>query len=147
MNYVSNLRGSVIPWDERPKYVKGYEKLYIISNRGRIFSVKSQKWLKLSITSKGYEVVSLSKLGVRKKYLVHRLVYGAYIGSCENLRVSHYKEYSYYKIGGLADRKNNAYHRLTIAIPKSLGVNKKKYFREYMREYRKKKKKESLNNK
>lgn len=57
----------------------GYEKLYMVSNYGRVKSLgndksRKDKILKQNKDSGGYLFVKLSKNGVRKPYLIHILV-------------------------------------------------------------------------
>lgn len=72
--------------EEQRKDIKGYEGLYLISNRGRVLSLYQYKRnsgsgyyintreLKKSISTTGYEKVGLTKNGRRKNYKIHRLV-------------------------------------------------------------------------
>lgn len=66
-------------------YIKDYEKDYSINNNGVVFSLKKQKKeLYKSITTSGYNQVMLCLNGVRKQYLVHRLVAEAFIDNPDN---------------------------------------------------------------
>ena len=60
------------------KEIEGFED-YLIYSDGRVFSKKSNKFLKQSTDKRGYKVVSLCKNGVLKQFKVHRLVAEAYI--------------------------------------------------------------------
>lgn len=87
------------------KDIKGFEGLYQVSNLGRVKSLKrfrkgkdgslvtvKEKILKPLIT-KGYYQVLLCKQAIKKKYLVHRLVWSAFNGSIpEGLQVNHINE-------------------------------------------------------
>lgn len=59
--------------DEKWKEIKGF-KDYKISNYGRIFSLKSNKYLSLQKNKYGYLKVSLWLNGKSYSFLVHRLV-------------------------------------------------------------------------
>lgn len=60
---------------EEWKDIEGYEGLYAISNKGRVYSYKSHRILKGSIESNGYIQVHLTKEGYKnKKVCIHRLV-------------------------------------------------------------------------
>ena len=54
--------------------IKGYEGLYKLSDTGEILSLHKNIIIKPWITNKGYYCVDLSKDGVRKHYLLHRLM-------------------------------------------------------------------------
>ena len=58
--------------------IQGYEGLYGITSCGRVWSYRSQKFLKPRM-DKGYLRVELYKDGTRKVYFIHRLVADAYI--------------------------------------------------------------------
>lgn len=93
---------------EKWKPIKGYEKLYEVSNLGNVKSLKTNKYnhktkqnevinreriLKPSY-SKGYLKVTLLKDNVNKSCFVHRLVAQAFIPNPNNLpQVNHIKEF------------------------------------------------------
>lgn len=58
------------------KDIKNYEKMYQVSNHGRVKSFKSkkEKILVPYTNKKGYKVVSLSKNGKSEHFLIHKLV-------------------------------------------------------------------------
>lgn len=68
------------------KDIKGYEGEYMVSNRGNVYSCKRNIVLKPAI-AKGYLRVGLYQDGVRKYFLVHRLVAEAFIPNPKNLPV------------------------------------------------------------
>ena len=75
------------------KDCKGYEGKYQVSNQGRIWSVKSQKYLKPWLNSSGYWAVQLmAPNGKRKGELVHRLVALAFIDNPNNLPQVNHKD-------------------------------------------------------
>ena len=74
------LDGTQEEW--RP--VVGYEGLYEVSSLGRIKIIRTNKLMKLYKNNKGYYIVSLSRTGVKKKFLVSRLVALAFIPNPDN---------------------------------------------------------------
>ena len=56
------------------KDIKGYENLYMVSDMGRIKSIKNNLILKLKTTKNGYEEIALAKNGKNKYFRVHRIV-------------------------------------------------------------------------
>ena len=68
------------------KDIKGYEGNYQISNKGRIWSVLSQRYLKPQHDNCGYYRIQLTaKNGKRKTEKVHRLVAINFIDNPDNL--------------------------------------------------------------
>lgn len=68
------------------KDIKGYEGHYQISDQGEVYSLKTKKFLKPWIDSKGrYLIIGLSKNNQVTKFLVHRLVGEAFIPNPNNL--------------------------------------------------------------
>lgn len=64
--------------------LEGFENLYKVSESGQVFSVRADRFLKDSLDSYGYPIVSLSNKGITKSRLVHRLVAKAFIPNLEN---------------------------------------------------------------
>lgn len=60
------------------RYIPGFDKLYQVSNFGRVVKVRNGKIKSLSLTNVGYLVTGLTKNGKTKNYLVHRLVMSAF---------------------------------------------------------------------
>ena len=63
---------------EDKKDIKDYEGLYAITRDGRVWSYKSNKFLKHKL-ARGYYYVSLYKEGKGKNFRIHRLVAEAFI--------------------------------------------------------------------
>jgi len=72
---------------EEWRFVKGYEDYFLISNYGKVFSIRTERILKTFIHKQGYEVFS-TRIGGRKGkvklFKVHRLVTEAFIKNPEN---------------------------------------------------------------
>ena len=66
------------------KDIKGYEGLYAVTSCGKIWSYKSNKFLKPKKTEYGYYTVNLYKNEGYKTRYIHRLVAEAYIPNPDN---------------------------------------------------------------
>lgn len=72
---------------------KGYEGKYQVSNLGRIWSVKNQKYLTPNIHTKGYlKVTMVAKNGKVKQEYIHRLVALSFIDNPDNLPQVNHKD-------------------------------------------------------
>ena len=71
--------------------IVGWEDLYAVTDDGRVWSKRSEKYLKVGVAANGYEQVALSRSGESKTVRVHRLVCEAFNGSPigENMVVDH----------------------------------------------------------
>ena len=65
------------------KQIKGFED-YLITLDGKLFSLKTMKFLKLKVTNAGYNQIQLFNKDGYKYFSVHRLVAEAYIPNLEN---------------------------------------------------------------
>lgn len=74
------------------KPIPGYEGLYEVDECGRVFSSKSGKQKKQTLTDKGYKTVSLYKDGKYKNMKVHRAVAMAFIDNPNNYPVVNHKD-------------------------------------------------------
>ena len=76
------------------KDILGYEGLYAITSCGKVWSYRSQKFIKPGIVRKGYHQVQLWRDGKCEYFMVHRLVLEAYspIEGMENLQANHIDE-------------------------------------------------------
>lgn len=73
------------------KNIKNYEGLYAITEEGKVWSYKSNKFLKPREIANGYLGVTLYKDGVGKQYRLHRLVAEAFIPNPDNLPIINHK--------------------------------------------------------
>lgn len=83
-----------IPFDfEEFRDIEGYEGLYQVSNQGRVYSLITNKFLRLASDRKGYLLVGLHKNGKTKTCRVHRLVANAFIPNPLHLpQINHISE-------------------------------------------------------
>lgn len=77
---------------EEWKNIEGYEGRYKVSSFGQIYSYISDKMLKPTIDSDGYEVVGLFLNNQQKKKKVHRLVAKAFIENPNNYDQVNHKD-------------------------------------------------------
>lgn len=66
------------------KSIKGYED-YLVTDDGRVYSLKTGKYLKPSLQNNGYYNITLSKGNKPKTFKLHRLVAEAFIPNPNNL--------------------------------------------------------------
>ena len=98
---------------EQWKTVKDYED-YEVSNLGRVKSLgnnknRKEKLLKPKKNKWGYLLVTLCKNGIKKYFLVHRLVYSTFVKEIpEGLQVNHIDE----------DKENNRVENLNLMTSK-----------------------------
>lgn len=78
------------------KDIKGYEGLYAVTSCGKVWSYRTNKFLKPRTTKRGYsEVCLVNNVGIKKSHYVHRLVLETYkpVKNMEKLEVNHIKEF------------------------------------------------------
>lgn len=74
------------------KPIPNYEKQYLISKDGDIYSIRRKKFLRHRISKFGYARVILKVNKVSKHYFVHRLVAETYIPNPHNLPQINHKD-------------------------------------------------------
>lgn len=65
------------------KTVKNFESLYLVSDKGKVFSIMSQKILKPAKSKNGYCKVALYNKGASKHVSVHRIVAEAFVENAD----------------------------------------------------------------
>lgn len=60
------------------KQISGYDN-YFITEDGKVYNAKTDRYLKITLRPSGYCAVNLSKNGTYKSFYVHRLVAEAFI--------------------------------------------------------------------
>lgn len=78
------------------KDIKGYEGLYAVTSCGKVWSYRTNKFLRPKITKRGYSQVCLvNNMGIKKSHYVHRLVLETYkpVKNMDKLEVNHIKEF------------------------------------------------------
>jgi len=76
---------------EEWKDIQGYEGYYQVSNRGRVYSIRSKIIMSLWTCSWGYKSVAFH-VGKKKTFTVHRLVAMAFIGDIPPKYVVNHKD-------------------------------------------------------
>jgi hypothetical protein len=64
------------------KPVVGYENRYLATDRGRVWSMQTMKFLRPIKQRRGYQSVSLCRDGKAKTFLLHRVIAAAFLGPC-----------------------------------------------------------------
>ena len=112
---------------EQWKEIENYED-YVISDRGRVFSYKSKKFLKPQNDGRGYFQVNLCKNGVRKNQKIHRLVALAFIPNHENKRTINHidgiKTNNFAENLEWCSQKENVQHSFDTGLQKPLKGSK-----------------------
>jgi hypothetical protein len=68
------------------RFIKNFEN-YMISDEGRVFSIKKHKFLKPRLNNWGYYYVSLYNYNIKKNFTVHRLVGLHFLENPENKKL------------------------------------------------------------
>lgn len=74
------------------KPIKDTDGLYLVSDDGKVFSVRSNRLLKPQLSNVGYWRVELNIDGEAKKYAIHRLVAEAFIPNPNNYPIINHKD-------------------------------------------------------
>lgn len=76
------------------KPIKGFEKLYTISEHGDVYSIRNNKFLKSRLSMDGYKRVCLYDNTKRYEFRTSRLVAEAFIQNLENKEQVNHKDYN-----------------------------------------------------
>lgn len=101
------------------KCIKGYESLYQVSNRGKIWSIAKQKYRRLTLSKDGYLSVILTKNTKIRGFRVHRLVADAFLPNPKKYPLVNHLD---------ADKKNNNLGNLQWCTQKMNVAHAVKYF-------------------
>lgn len=74
----------LVEYAVRFKDIDEYVGLYMVTDDGRVFNKKFERFLKPGLNRDGYLYVSLSKNNVQKSHKVHKLVANAFIDNVDN---------------------------------------------------------------
>lgn len=75
------------------KDIPGFEKRYMVSNMGRVYSLLVKRVLKTCVSNRGYELVCLkNKDGKRKQYTIHRIVAQVFVSNPNNYPIINHKD-------------------------------------------------------
>lgn len=74
------------------KPIERYDGLYLISDDGKVFSVRNNRILKNQLQDNGYVRIELNINGQHKKELIHRLVAEAFIPNPNNYPIINHKD-------------------------------------------------------
>lgn len=70
--------------------IVGYEKLYGITEDGKVWSHRQNRFLKTQLNINGYLKIGLCKDGIQKRFFIHRLVARRFIPNLDSkLQVNH----------------------------------------------------------
>lgn len=76
------------------KPIKGWEDMYTISTDGKVYSIRTNKFLKPRLSLDGYERVCLCNNSIRREYRVHRLVAENFIDNPNELLQVNHKDFN-----------------------------------------------------
>lgn len=105
--------------------IPGYENRYLISNLGRVISFNSGSEMAQYVHRNGYASVKLSKNGVHKTHLIHRLVATAFVSNPDDLLEVNHKDGN--KLNNRADnlewvtRSQNMRHSIANGLYDPVG--------------------------
>lgn len=91
---MNNIKNGQSAAEQIFKPVRGWEGLYEVTNDGKVFSIRSNRFLKPRLSCDGYERVALCKDGKNYEMRVHRLVAEAFIGNPHNLPQVNHKDFN-----------------------------------------------------
>lgn len=119
--------------------IVGYEGYYQINRNGEIYSIKSDKLMKISKSQDGYLKVILSKDGYQRVCFIHRMVYKTFCGEIpDNLHIDHIdgiKDHNYPENLRLVTISQNNQHTYDLQLRKTrLEINQVKQIKQYLNE-------------
>ena len=114
---------------ERIKDVKKFEGVYAVTDHGRVWSYRRNKWLALCKTDHGYSVVSLCLKGNYVNKMIHRLVGEVFIKNPLNKKYINHKngnkaDCHYKNLEWVTSRENNQ-HACDLGLNSHFKLSKK----------------------
>lgn len=100
---MSNENGQSAAKQIEEKPIKGWEGYYNITNDGRVYSIRSGRYLDKGSDKDGYKLVTLSANGIKRTYRIHRLVAETFVDNPDNKEEVNHKDF---------DVKNNWFENL-----------------------------------
>lgn len=101
MNNIKNGQSAAEQIIEKP--IKGWEAYYTISNDGKVYSIRSGRYLNKGFDKDGYKLVTLSAEGIKRTYRIHRLVAETFVDNPNNKEEVNHKDFN---------RQNNWFENL-----------------------------------
>ena len=114
MNNIENGQSAAKRILQKP--IKGWENLYEITNDGRVWSIRSHKYMSPKIDQDGYKFITLSNK-VQRTYKIHRLVAEAFIDDSDTTKEVNHKDFNrsnnwFENLEWVSQEQNDQYNKL-----------------------------------
>lgn len=91
---MSNENGQSAAKQIKEKPIKGWGGYYNITNDGRVYSIRSGRYLDKGSDKDGYKLVTLSANGIKRTYRIHRLVAETFVDNPDNKEEVNHKDFN-----------------------------------------------------